>query len=379
MAFDFLSSISESKLISNKKTLVDYSSEELAVLAYINILSLRILLSEKESDVCIFAQQYCRKTSQYNNFKKWVTDGTDLYVVLYGLISDEARDEKEKQKSHNSYTHMPIDNSLIINWLKSCGEKKNVVDVSSKLFVKLDTMFRIGDSSLRSIRRLVMDWETITTEQRKLALTRLLQFMRSRAAKGEILPKLNKVAVMRDLELDNVANPETGELKENLILTLETASAGATGAASIAAVVGGLGAGFDADYSRSVYPPPKKKKPTVLRRVTEEEVSPAETMWDEFDSKVKKIAPNCKISLREEGPSQLYISHIAVNWEFRGKGEASRAMSLLCDLADKHKVTLSLSVAEDAEEDFDAESLFDWYERLGFEQTRNRDMVRKPE
>jgi hypothetical protein len=67
---------------------------------------------------------------------------------------------------------------------------------------------------MRAIRRLVMDWETITHTQKKLALTRLLQFMRNRAPKGELLPWLNRVGVLRDLEIDNVTNPETGELKE---------------------------------------------------------------------------------------------------------------------------------------------------------------------
>ena len=265
MIFDFIQTISESKLIPNRKNLHDFDYEKLAELAFINILSLRILLEEDE--LATFAQQYCRKTAQWGNFKTWRSDSTDIYVTLYGLISDEAKNDK---KYHYPRIFMPIDALLMYRWLRAGADQRHDKSLTHRLFVQLDTMFRIKDSSMRAIRRLVMDWDTITTEQRKLALTRLLQFMRTRAAKGELLPKLNRVAVLKNLEIQNVDNPETGEkreVKENLLLTLETASAGATGAASVATAVGTLGAGFDNDFSKSIYPKPKKK--FLLHRITE--------------------------------------------------------------------------------------------------------------
>jgi len=254
--FSFMQEISESKLIPNKHFLHEYDSEELAELAYINILSLRILLFEKENGTKTFAEQYCKKTIRYGNFKHWHIDSTDIYVMIYGITSDEAKLDKN---DHHLRIHMPVDTLLIYKWLRAAADKHLDKNLTDRLFVKLDTMFRIKDSSLRAIRRLVMDWEEIKTFQRRLALTRLLQYMRTKAAKGELLQKLNHVAVLRNLEIDNVDNPETGELKETKfsnILALENASAGSTSAGNVAAVVGGLGAGFDKDYSKSVYPAP---------------------------------------------------------------------------------------------------------------------------
>jgi hypothetical protein len=262
--FDFIRNISESTLIPNRAILHDYDSEKLAELAFINILSLRILLLEKEDSTKLFAEKYCRKTVQAGNFKTWRADSTDIYVMLYGLISDEAKLDKN---DHHLRIFMPIDPLLIYQWFRYAADKHLDKNLNKRLFVKLDTMFRIKDSSLRAIRRLVMDWEDITVSQKRLALTRLLQYMRTRAAKGELLQKLNHVAVLHNLEIDDVKNPETGRLKEVSFLqslALESATAGATGAASVATVVGGLGAGFDADYSRSVYPAPKKEKKKLL-------------------------------------------------------------------------------------------------------------------
>jgi len=278
MTFDFLTALSESKLIPHRKTLHDYDAEELAELAFLNILTLRILLAEHGNGTALFAQKYCRKTAQFGNFKKWHTDSTDIYVMLYGLISDEAKNDRQDRHVH---LHMPIEPLLLYRWFRSNADKRHDTALTHRVFVKLDTWFKIKNSSMKAIRRLVMDWDTITTKERKLALTRLLQFMRTRAARGELLPWLNRVGVLHDLEIDNVDNPETGERREGghdvrettlwRSLALESASAGATGAASVAAVVGGLGAGFDDDYSKSVYPPPKKSKTTVIKRVAEDD------------------------------------------------------------------------------------------------------------
>lgn len=57
--------------------------------------------------------------------------------------------------------------------------------------------------------------------------------------------------------------------KKNLTeVTPESASAGATGSASVATVVGGLGAGFDPNGDKGIYQKaPKVKKPLMIRRV----------------------------------------------------------------------------------------------------------------
>ena len=311
--FGVMRDISESKLISSRQKLHSYDADELAELGYLYILSLRIILTEDETEE--FGQHYCRKTARWGNFNTWRTDTTDLYVILYGLISDEA---KLEPSDHHVRIHMPIDPLLVYRWIRNAADRRPDKALTHRLFVKLDTMFRIKDSSMRAIRRLVMDWNEITTTQRKLALTRLLQYMRSRASQGELLAKLNRVAVLRNLEIDDVENPEKNAVKEGGLLqslAVESASAGATGASSIATAVGGLGAGFDQDYSRSVYPAPAKAKPTkVIKRLVESDETASEQVWDRFDEQLPTVAPNCKVSLREVSATTLEIMHIGVHW-----------------------------------------------------------------
>ena len=49
----------------------------------------------------------------------------------------------------------------------------------------------------------------------------------------------------------------------------ENATSGATGAASIATVVGGLGVGFDPNGDKGIYSDvkPKKQKPLLIKRI----------------------------------------------------------------------------------------------------------------
>jgi hypothetical protein len=65
--------------------------------------------------------------------------------------------------------------------------------------------------------------------------------------------------------IDKRGSSYYGKIDLNSDSVVETASCGATGAASVATVVGGLGAGFDPNGDYGIYPKPKKK-PIVIRR-----------------------------------------------------------------------------------------------------------------
>jgi ribosomal protein S18 acetylase RimI-like enzyme len=112
--------------------------------------------------------------------------------------------------------------------------------------------------------------------------------------------------------------------------------------------------------------------------LVESEEWPADQLQEIFSDRIDQISPNAKVSLNTQNPNRLEISHIGVERNFRGTGEASRAMELLTSLADEYGVTLVLGVAEDPDEDFDEDALFSWYERHNFENCGFRRMVREP-
>jgi hypothetical protein len=226
MIYSLLNELSESALFPSRKSLGKYDPQEISELAYLHIIGINILLLEEYSHV--WAVNYSKKTTRASNFRKWRNDATDLYVMMHALTdsTEHLGDDSEADYYRDGLSIYP---TLIYRWLVNAPVEKEAD--TKRLFTKMDQMFRIRNGSMRAIRRLVQDWENLSTYDRKLAMTRLLQFMRSRCPKSDILTQLTKLASSNKLELHNVVNPEAGLLpprkpKHSFLTSLVAAGAG---------------------------------------------------------------------------------------------------------------------------------------------------------
>jgi hypothetical protein len=55
-----------------------------------------------------------------------------------------------------------------------------------------------------------MEWDDLDHHEQKLAMTRLLQLMRNRAPKSELLSELQNMADQHELEIEDACDKETG-------------------------------------------------------------------------------------------------------------------------------------------------------------------------
>ena len=225
--YPFLIDLCESHLIPSRSLLKQWKTSKLAELCYLYFIALRILLRDQHAKQ--WARDYCKRAGEPNDFTTWRTSGNDLYAMLFAL---------------NDADTVNISPSLIRRWLRHAAIA-DAEDDTRRLFMRLDTMFNIGSSLERSMRRAVLDWDRIDSEERETIVTKLVQLIHNLApSNSELLPHLKKLSLQ------------------------ESASGASTSAGSVATVAGALGAGFDPDGDwRSVYP--KRKKPVVLRRVQE--------------------------------------------------------------------------------------------------------------
>jgi hypothetical protein len=231
--YPFLVDLCESHLIPSKGSLKHWKTVKLVELCYLYFIGLRILLANPPSKE--WARRYCGHAGEPNDFKSWRTNANDLYVMLYALTNED----------HYRFIddgEVDISPGLVRHWLRHVDDEAD----TRRLFMRLDGMFHITNSSMRSLRRIVTDWHGTDRRERDDVLVKLIQMIDTRApSNSELLPHLRLLQKKMD----------------------ESATAGATGAASVATVVGGLGAGFDPDGDwRSVYGK-KKKKPVMIRRV----------------------------------------------------------------------------------------------------------------
>jgi hypothetical protein len=248
--FEFIANLSESAAFSSKSSLRKYSEKELCEIVFLFIVTLRILLWCEDTKE--WARNYCKKTTRASDFKTWRTDATDLYAAMYGLVVD---------KEDHSFSP-----KLVWNWLHKASTGHLSAFDSREFFVKLDSYFHIRNESMKAVRRLAMDFYRLNRTEEKLCITRLLQLLRHRVPKSELLAQLKELADSRNYEIEGAYDKEASILKDLHKKVSENASAGATSAASVASVAGGLGAGFDDDFSKSIYGKKKEKLPLIIKR-----------------------------------------------------------------------------------------------------------------
>ena len=201
-----MGTLTESRLIPSSNSYTPFSAEDLSELSVLYICALWIMYCDKDDHN--FAVQYARRTIQFgSSFAKWHSGGTDLYNLIHGLKSDDVKlDDFDKSKKFKF--SVPIGEALLLRWLREMSNGHVQTPTHRALFVKLDFNFKITNSALKSVRRLVMDWETINFGERSLAITRMLQLLRIRAQKSEILQTLTRLAKSRRLELDDADAPQ---------------------------------------------------------------------------------------------------------------------------------------------------------------------------
>lgn len=224
--FDFICDLCESRLIPSRQSLKTWRITALNELAYLYFLALRILLSDNATKH--WAQHYCAHTVRPPSFDEWRSDANDLYVLLYAVTN-------EHDNARSS-----VSTSLVRDWLHHA----NLNDLDSKtqhLFNRLDAMFRIQNSTLKTSRRLIMHWSQTDDRERQELIDKLIEQFKRLGARSEILDHLTR--------LSRAYNS-----------VQESATTGGTGAASVATCVGGLGAGFaPSETWRGIYG--GKKKP----------------------------------------------------------------------------------------------------------------------
>jgi hypothetical protein len=84
----------------------------------------------------------------------------------------------------------------------------NEIPNPRSFFMELERSFDIQDSSYRGVRRMAQDWKDLSSGQRKLIVTRILQFYRTKAIRSELYPIFKKYAKSNGLELKGVDNAE---------------------------------------------------------------------------------------------------------------------------------------------------------------------------
>ena len=185
--YKLINTLSESRLFRTKKMASDVNINDAADLVFVHFLLLNIF--NKDYDFAPLASSIAGRTMSYRNFDYFRTNGTDLYMAINRLmgkdndIGDDEKDEIAKER-------ISITKPDILRFL--LHYKNNRVDTSfeQRMLLRFQGSLNIQDGMLKSVRRLVGDWDNLSQNQKALVVTRLVQWMRRRARLAEVLPAL---------------------------------------------------------------------------------------------------------------------------------------------------------------------------------------------
>lgn len=191
--------LTESRLVTSKTGYKKYSGRELAEILYLHIVAFRILSCEESERTFMF--NYSLKTKRNGSFKSWMQNATDLYLFLLPLFNDDLPLTDSAQDYIDDLT---LDDKLLMDWIKAVASHSIFADIyARRLFIRLDRQLLMDRMSHRSIRRLAMNWPDLNKREKQLAVTRLLQIMRTRCNSSDLLNRLEVFAKRNKLEIKN--------------------------------------------------------------------------------------------------------------------------------------------------------------------------------
>jgi len=206
--------------------------------AFLDLIALYILHNEYET--ASVARTYADKTMSYRNFNKARLSGTDLYVSLNILSSPgspfASKIHQNPEADNIMRGKLKFHTPTIKRYLDLLADNKISTDDASTLFLRMEKQFNITDSKLKSIRRLAQDWPALTTMQRELVVTRMLQYYHRYARQSEMavfLEDLGKTKGYKlnvhsepDAELTNLGYGDKHGLVKNVLAPLAAGYAG---------------------------------------------------------------------------------------------------------------------------------------------------------
>lgn len=217
--FGFVKDLSESKMYRTRQQASSADMRDILDFAFLNIVTLYILYSDYNT--APFAKRYAAETYKYRNFNTYRQSATDLYTALSQIKAGGASDSKSAIQ--RSKVNLPEDRLRQFFTSMSSGNKVPSIDAT---LLKLERSLDIQNSNYRSIRRIAAGWDSATSSQKKLAVTRLLQYYRANALKSELYPILKKYSASNNMEIADVGNAEK---KKGLSTAAKIAIGGAAG------------------------------------------------------------------------------------------------------------------------------------------------------
>ena len=196
----FIKELFESKALRNAKQ-INMSAEQVAEAVFMNILSLQAMRNDPNS--AGIAADYAKKTLAYPGFDNIRTTGTDLHNWVAILNQPERYADKIGPVGRATMPTLQLK-----NYLRQVASGKSNPNFDKQFLMTLERSLGVRNPQYSATRRLLSDWNRLYGSERKLGVTRLLQAMRAKSARSDLLGPYETFVRKGGYELKDAKNVE---------------------------------------------------------------------------------------------------------------------------------------------------------------------------
>ena len=194
---EFIQTLGEARMFKTKHQLAGAGARSLTDHLFVGLMSLYAMSNDyKYAPV---AKQYARRTGMYGGFSRPSPSGTDVYQTLHALLKPKGLVDSEADKL--LLAKVKINQPKMRQFLKMLETGKVNSGQARSFFYKLEKNLAIQDPKLKAARRLVGDWNNLSTMQQQLAATQLNKHYRINARRSDLTPLFKNYSEENNLQV----------------------------------------------------------------------------------------------------------------------------------------------------------------------------------
>lgn len=222
MELQLLDTLTESQLYRSNAMGKNLKSDSVAQLLFLNTLALTLMIQDRAQSK--FSKQYASKTTSYGNYLMFRNAATDLYTLAHHVKYPDSKSLKlqDNKKGKDYLDTLKFDDKTHWKMMQRIArDDRNLINILKPYLMRLETQLRVP-SRLKSLRREVTDWSSMSQNKRERTVAKLYDEMRRTGKTGELLRSIGTMNSYKQFD-----NPENSGALKRAAATIAGASAGA--------------------------------------------------------------------------------------------------------------------------------------------------------
>ena len=205
MDLKLITELNESAQYRSKSAFSQSTARSVCDHAFMDMIAIWILFNE--SEFAPTASAYAGRTVTFNRFNQYRQMGTDLYLNLH-VITEKRTDLVGSDADAQLLDRVQLDVNSIVRYLRGAANNSMNPSLVRQTLQRMEHALHIDNSNYRSVRRLAQSWPTLSTNQKRTVLTRMLFFYQINARRSEMFGIIKTLIKSHNLGASSATNPE---------------------------------------------------------------------------------------------------------------------------------------------------------------------------